>query len=61
MIHHRVGMSCVFKGARPGRLRTVWILATGDPETSCAAEWLVAAGLMAWDPDMGLILGSGTT
>jgi hypothetical protein len=38
-----------------GRLRAARILGTGDPEVSCAAAWLVAAGLAAWDPDAGLV------
>jgi len=37
------------------RLRAARTLATGDPEVSCAAAWLVAAGLAAWDPDAGLV------
>jgi len=38
-----------------GRLRAARTLGTGDPEISCAAAWLVAAGLAAWDPDAGLV------
>jgi len=38
-----------------GRLRAARTLGTGDPEISCEAAWLVAAGLAAWDPDAGLI------
>jgi hypothetical protein len=37
------------------RLRAARILRTGDPVISCAAAWLVAAGLASWDPDAGLI------
>ena len=37
------------------RLRAARVLGTGDPEVACAAAWLVAAGLAAWDPDAGLV------